>query len=113
MDWWQCVSPPKTLDNLMSTIQHSALSPLGFNQKIYKELRTAHTRYQGMGMFDLNNTCMEFKVHLMREYRNKDNCLGNMMKLAYETFLVDTGLGGNVFCRDYKKPHRLAEESWF
>ena len=38
------------------------LSPLGFNQKIYTELQTAHTRYQGMGMFDLNNSCMEFKV---------------------------------------------------
>ena len=31
---------PKTLDKLMSRIQHEALSPLGFNQKIYKELRT-------------------------------------------------------------------------
>ena len=105
--------PPKTLDDLMSTIQHSALSPLGFNQKIYKELRTAHARYQGMGMFDLNNSCMEFKVHLMREYWNKDNCLGNMMRLAYKTFLVDTGLGGDVFCRNYKRLHVLAEKSWF
>ena len=64
-------------------------------------------------MFGLNNSCMAFKVHLMREYWNKDNCLGKMMKLAYETFLVDTGLGGNVFCQDYKKLHVLAEESWF
>ena len=36
-----------------------------------------------------------------------------MMKLAYEIFLVDTGLGGDVFCRDYKKLHILVEESWF
>ena len=36
-----------------------------------------------------------------------------MMKLACETFLVNTGLGGDVFCRDYKKLHILAEESWF
>ena len=54
---------------------------------------------------------MEFKVNLMRKYWNKDNCLGNMMKLAYETFLVDTGLEGDVFSRDYKKLHRLAEKS--
>ena len=66
-----------------------------------------------MGMFNLNNICMKFTVHLMQEYWNKDNCLSNMMKLAYETFLVDTGLGGNVFCRDYKKLHILAEESCF
>ena len=46
-----------------------------------------------MGMFDLNNSCMEFKVHLMREYWNKDDCLGKMIRLAYETFLVDVGLG--------------------
>ena len=28
--------------------------------------------YKGIGMFDLNNSCMEFKIHLMREYWNKD-----------------------------------------
>ena len=30
--------PPKTLEDLMSKIQHTALSPLGFNQKIYTKL---------------------------------------------------------------------------
>ena len=105
--------PSKNLDDLMSSIKHSVLSPLGFNQKIYKELRTAHARYQGMVMFDLNNSCMEFKVHLMQNYWNKDNCLGNMMRLAYETFLVDTGLGGDVFCRNYQRLNQLAQESWF
>ena len=35
------------------------------------------------------------------------------MRLAYETFLVDTGLGGDVFCRNYKRLHVLAEKSWF
>ena len=58
-------TPPKTLEGLMSKIQHTDLSPLGFNQKIYTELETAHARYQGMGMFDLDNSCMEFKVNLM------------------------------------------------
>ena len=105
-----CV-PPKTLEDLMSKIQHTALGLLVFNQKIYTELRTAHVRYQGMGIFDLNNSCMEFQVHLMREYWNKDNCFGNMMKLAYKTCLVDTELGGNVFSRDYKKLHRLVEKN--
>ena len=43
---------------------------------------------------------MAFKVHLMGEYWNKDNCLGSTMELDYKTFLVDTGLGGDIFCRD-------------
>jgi hypothetical protein len=106
-------APPKDLDELCGKIHHEALSPLGFNQKIYTELRTAHARYQGMGMFDLNNSCLEFKVHLMREYWNKDDCLGNMIRLCYESFLVDVGLGGNVFCKDYKKLHHLAQSCWF
>ena len=55
-------APPKTLEDLLGKIQHDALSPLGFNQKIYTELRTAHAKYQDTGMFDLNNSCMEFKV---------------------------------------------------
>ena len=29
-------------------------------------------------------------------------CHGNTMKLAYETFLVDTGLGDNIFYNDFK-----------
>ena len=48
-------------------------------------------------MFDLNNSCMKFKVHLIHEYWNKDNCLGNMMNFVYKTFLVNTGLAREVF----------------
>ena len=64
-------------------------------------------------MFDLNNSCVEFKLHLMREYWNKDNCLGKMMKLSYKMFVVDVEIGGDVFSKDYKKLHKLAERSWF
>ena len=106
-------TPPKKLEDLLERIQHNALSPLGFNQKIYTELRTVHAQYQGMGMFDLNNSCTEFKVHLMRECWNKDNCLGKIIKLAYETFLVDIELGGDIFSKDHNKLHRLAEKCWF
>ena len=35
------------------------------------------------------------------------------MRLGYETFLVDVGLGGNVFGKDYKKLHHLAQNCWF
>ena len=64
-------------------------------------------------MFDLNNSCMEFKIHLMCEYWNTENCLGNMVRLAYKICLIDTGLGRNIFGRDYKKLHKLAEKCWF
>ena len=102
-------APPATLESLMSAIQHDALSALGFNKNIHKQLRTAHARYQGMGMFDLNDSCMEFKIHLMREYWNRHDSLGTMMKVAYETFLVIVGLGGNVFSRDYVTLQKLAQ----
>ena len=59
---------PETLGKLMATIYSNSLNTLGFNKNVHKELRTAHARYQGMGMFDLNHSCMEYKVHLMREY---------------------------------------------
>ena len=36
-----------------------------------------------------------------------------MIRLGYETFLVDVGLGGNVFSKDYKKLHHLAQSCWF
>merc|ERR1712115_535155 len=31
----------------------------------------------------------------------------------YKTFLMDVGLNGNVFSRDYKALEYLAEHSWF
>ena len=105
-------APPKKLEDFLERIQHNALSLPGFNQKIYTKLRTALAWYQGMGMFELNNSCMEFKVLLMQEYWNKDNCLIKMMKLVYETFSIDTRLGGDVFSKDYNKLHRLAEKCW-
>ena len=64
-------------------------------------------------MFDLNESCMEFKIHLMREYWNRNDSLGAMMKVAYETFLVDVGLGGDVFTRDYETLQKLAQPCWF
>ena len=64
-------------------------------------------------MFDLNDSCMEFKIHLMREYWNRNDSLGAMMKVAYETFLVDVGLGGDVFTRDYETLQELAQSCWF
>ena len=36
-----------------------------------------------------------------------------MIRLACETFLVDVGLGGDVFSKDYKKVHKLAVNYWF
>ena len=94
---------PKTLEDIVSTIHVDTLSSLGFNRNLHKELHTAHARHQGMGMFDLNNSCMEFKIHLMQEYWNMRNSLGTIMKVAYATFLVDVELGGDVFNRNYKK----------
>ena len=66
-----------------------------------------------MGMFNLTDSCMEFKIHLMREYWNRHDSLGTMMKVAYETFQVDVGLGGNVFSRDYERLCKLAQPCWF
>ena len=32
---------------------------------------------------------------------------------AYEAFMMDVGLGGNIFAWSYKKYGKLAEQSWF
>ena len=49
--------PPKKLKDLLGRIQDNALSPLGFDQKIYTELRIVYARYKGIGMFGLNISC--------------------------------------------------------
>ena len=106
-------APPTDLDKVMGVIFHNTLSPLGINQKTMTELRTLHEMYRGLGLWDINADCLGLNIHLMRMNSTSTDALGQMMKQAFETFVIDLGFGGDVLIANYKKCHKLAERSWF
>ena len=51
-------------------------------------------------------------ILLPRDYFNSDATLGNMLNIALDTFIVDTGLGDGVFSADFKQYGGLATRGW-
>ena len=47
--------------------------------------------------------CFAAKVFLLQCFWGFDDAVGAMTQQAYETFLVEVGIGGNVFNWDIKK----------
>ena len=100
---------PKSLAKAQSDIFHDSLSRLGVNQKIDTSIRTLPHRYGGLGMFDLNILCAGAKLHFVRSFWNTFTPEGDHLCQSYETFLMDVGLGGNIFSRNYNTLGFLAE----
>ena len=64
-------------------------------------------------MFDLNIKCLGAKLHYLRTHWGSPTQEGRHLQQMYEAFLMDIGLGGNIFDRNYESLQYLAENSWF
>ena len=64
-------------------------------------------------MFDLNIKCLGAKLHYLRTHWGSQTQEGEHLQVMYEAFIMDIGLGGNIFARDYATYEYLAEHSWF
>ena len=64
-------------------------------------------------MLDLNHSCFSAKILLLRGFCNSSTTLGRLLNIALDTFIIDTGLGGNVFNINFKKFGGLAIHGWF
>ena len=64
-------------------------------------------------MFDLNILCAGAKLHFVRSFWNTFTPEGDHLRQSYETFLMDVGLGGNIFTQNYNTLGFLAEHCWF
>ena len=101
-------APPAKLEETSVIIHYHALSPLGINQNINKEVRLLHRLYQGAQMLDLNHSCVSAKILLLRDYFNSDTTLRKMLNIALDTFIVGTGLDDDMFNTDFKQYGGLA-----
>ena len=84
-------------------IHYHALSPLCINQNTNREVRLLHRMYQGAQMLNLNHSCFSAKILLLSDYLNSDTSLGNMLNIAPDTFIIDTGLCNDVFNTNFKQ----------
>ena len=78
---------PKQLKKVGLDIHYAPLSPLGINQKIKKEVRLLHSKYQGANMLDLNNASFAAKTRPCQMFEGKTAPSGNYfrqpMRLSY------------------------------
>ena len=59
-------------------------------------------RFGGLGMIELNGMSLRDRLHHIRRFWGTQTKEYNWLKHAYETFLVDVGLGGNVVTCNYE-----------
>ena len=110
----ECLSAePKEVNEVLDRIYFRSLGKLRVNKNIRKEFRTLPKMYQGLGMFDLNIDSLGMRIFFLRRHWKQPTPLGNLLQQAYEAFLMDVGLEGNVLARNYKILGKLAERCWF
>ena len=69
--------------------------------------------YGGLGLWDINADCLGLKIYIMRVHWKSIDTLGQMIKQAFDTFVIDLGFGGDMFTANYNECHKIAERSWF
>ena len=107
------MASPKEVDDVNHKICYTALSPLNVNQNIGRDWRWLPRQFQGLGMFNLNIDCLGACVYYLRQHWGMDTAPAALLLQAYEAFMMDVGLGSNIFEWDYNKYGKLAEHSWF
>ena len=71
-------------------------------------------RYHGLGMPNYVVNCLSAKIFFIWRHWGFGGATGQMMTQAYEAFLVEVGLYGDVFTRDFKRYGMLATDgTWF
>ena len=103
----------KKVDVIQGGIAFRSLSKVGVNQHIDVPLQTMLNKFGGLGMIDLNSMSLGDMLHPIRRFWGTQTEDYNLIKHAYETFLMDVGLEGNIFTRNYGALEFLAEHSWW
>jgi hypothetical protein len=109
-----CVSEcPHKVSKVLDRIYYRSLGRLRVNCHIRKEFRTLPKMFQGLGMFDLNVDNLGLRIHFLRQHWGIPSPIGNILRQGYEAFLMDVGLNGNIFTRDFERLGQLAADGWF
>ena len=71
-------------------------------------------RFHGLGLPNFVVLCLAAKILFMQYHLGFEEAVGEMVLQAYESFLIEVGLYGDVMTRDFKKFGCLAKDlAWF
>ena len=105
---------PEKMEKMVQDLYFSILPLLGVNRNITKEYRMLPERFGGLGLPDFVLTCFASKVHFMQCNWGFADAIGSLMTHAYEAFLIEVGLYGNIFSLNFKVLGILATDgTWF
>ena len=72
------------------------------------------TSYQGLRMSNFMVLAFASEVSFLQCFWGFEDAVGSMHLQAYETFVVEVGLGGTIFTRDFKNLGCLSTDgTWF
>ena len=98
----------------MQALYYKILPVLGVNRSISKEWRTLSERFRGLGLPNFVVDCLAAKLFYMQNVWGFDCAAGNMMIQAYEAFLIEVGLYGEIMQHSYQKYSGLSTDGmWF
>jgi len=108
------VISPKKLDMLIQGVYYKVLPLLGINRCITLAWRLLSERFQGLGLPNFIVDCFAAKIYFMQTTWGFDCASGKLMIHAYEAFMIEVGLYGNIFSYDYDALGCLATDgTWF
>ena len=114
---WGLVSvvlSPLKLNEMMQKLYYKILPILGINCCITKAWRMLPEIYQGLGLLNFVVIAFAAKVYFLQSHWGFEGATSDAMQFAYEAFLVEIGLYGNVFSHAFEKYKILATNgTWF
>ena len=113
---WNAVAicgSPASVETSLSKVFFTALPYLRVNRNIRREWRHLPTRYQGLGIFDVNVERLGQKLFWIQRYWGTGGLEGQMLLHAFEAFSIHLGLDGNPFSYSFQKYGHLTISSWW
>ena len=105
---------PEKLDKMRQALYFKILPFLGVNPHITKEWRMLPERFHGLGLLNFVVLCLAAKIFFMQCHLGFVEAVGEMVLQAYEAFLIEVGLYGDVLTRDFTKFGCLVTDlTWF
>jgi hypothetical protein len=91
------IHSPQKLEDAFESIWYKLLPSLCVNRNITEEYRIPPLRFQGLALPNPYIDTLIKNIHLLQSHWDTGSMLGQMLHQAYQVFLVEVGLGGNIF----------------